>query len=80
MNATISGRVCEMWNNTDLPVVMQHYGAKNITYSEEHNYCRNPTLEEKPWCFVEGEEREGSYMQEACSIPPCGRCHTICQA
>ncbi|XP_055972887.1 tissue-type plasminogen activator isoform X1 [Sorex fumeus] len=33
-----------------------------------HNYCRNPDKDRKPWCYV---FKQGTYTPEFCSIPVC---------
>ena len=37
VSKTESGRTCEMWNNN---------------YHYNHNYCRNPDGDVRPWCFT----------------------------
>lgn len=45
---TESGKTCENWN------------LHGRVYYEEHNYCRNPLNEQKPWCYISEFEYEGT--------------------
>lgn len=46
-NTTASGLACQKWSS-HLP----HYSNVAAFFSEDHNYCRNPDLEDRPWCYT----------------------------
>ncbi|CAG0890947.1 unnamed protein product, partial [Darwinula stevensoni] len=73
VNKTESGKECLRWDT-------QPYGTpddflKNVTYSKHfsnidtwshHNYCRNPSGKERPWCFVKDDEVQWEHSYPEC--------------
>ena len=46
-NTTVSGLACQKWSSH-----VPHPSNVARFFAEDHNYCRNPDLEEKPWCYT----------------------------
>ena len=46
-NTTESGLDCQKWSS---PV--PHVSNVAKFFAEDHNYCRNPDGEDKPWCYT----------------------------
>ncbi|CAG0886275.1 unnamed protein product [Darwinula stevensoni] len=74
VNRTMTGKECLPWNNvpyTPLPVYYTREWFPDYVVSQyiipHKNYCRNPGLKEKPWCFVADPEIQWEY----CDIPLC---------
>ncbi|XP_072347735.1 salivary plasminogen activator beta-like [Scyliorhinus torazame] len=65
---TESGAECLKWHSS--VVLGRKYNARRSGASElglgNHNYCRNPDGDKKPWCYV-----QGSIYWEYCDIPTC---------
>ncbi|KAG8441158.1 hypothetical protein GDO86_006773 [Hymenochirus boettgeri] len=68
---TQSGAACLNWNSVSLKE--QRYNSKHrdaqMLGLGNHNYCRNPDSDSKPWCHV---FKDGKYSWEYCSVSPCG--------
>ncbi|XP_068130741.1 tissue-type plasminogen activator isoform X2 [Hyperolius riggenbachi] len=67
---TVSGAVCVNWNSPGLSekrYTAQHREALQLGLGN-HNYCRNPDGDAKPWCYV---SKGGIYSWEHCSVPQC---------
>ncbi|RMC11381.1 hypothetical protein DUI87_11500 [Hirundo rustica rustica] len=70
VNQAESGRTCLHWNShhlLDQPfnAFMEDADSYGIG---EHNFCRNPDEDEKPWCYVrKNKEIEWEY----CDVSPC---------
>ncbi|XP_076825735.1 apolipoprotein(a)-like isoform X2 [Clavelina lepadiformis] len=65
-SVTKSGYTCQRW---DRQSPHSHYfDPSHITGAGlENNYCRNPNLKNKPWCYSTNLRRKWEY----CSIPIC---------
>ncbi|XP_053319028.1 tissue-type plasminogen activator [Spea bombifrons] len=67
---TQSGAVCVNWNSAGLSE--QRYNAQHRDALKlglgNHNYCRNPDGDTKPWCHV---FKDGRYSWEYCNISSC---------
>ncbi|XP_062935619.1 tissue-type plasminogen activator isoform X2 [Cynocephalus volans] len=67
-----SGAECVSWNSSAL--ALKPYSARRPDAVKlglgNHNYCRNPDQDSKPWCYV---FKAGKYSSEFCSIPTCSR-------
>ncbi|XP_012814580.1 tissue-type plasminogen activator isoform X1 [Xenopus tropicalis] len=67
---THSGAVCINWNSESLSG--QRYKAKHKDALSlglgNHNYCRNPDGDSKPWCHI---FKDGRYKWEYCTLKPC---------
>ncbi|OXB62719.1 hypothetical protein ASZ78_010786 [Callipepla squamata] len=69
---TESGAECLNWNINGL--MDRKYNGQRKDAAElglgNHNYCRNPDEDSRPWCYVyEG----GKYTWEHCSVPSCSK-------
>ncbi|XP_048186395.1 tissue-type plasminogen activator [Perognathus longimembris pacificus] len=65
-----SGTECINWNSSALalkPYSGRRPGAIKLGLGN-HNYCRNPDRDSKPWCYV---FKAGKYIAEFCSTPLC---------
>ena len=61
---TRSGKTCLAWNvQTPHKHTNSHVG--------EHNHCRNPDREAKPWCYTPDEDTRWEF----CDIKDCLACH-----
>ncbi|XP_056004045.1 uncharacterized protein LOC125661029 [Ostrea edulis] len=58
---TTSGKTCLSWTDEAM--------------SGDSNYCRNPDVSPKPWCYVEGETGP---VKEYCDIPLCVSANSPC--
>ena len=58
----MSGYTCQSWSSYRL-----RYELNDETGLGDHNYCRNPDGETRPWCFV----NESPAGWEYCVIPVC---------
>ncbi|ELW71416.1 Tissue-type plasminogen activator [Tupaia chinensis] len=71
-SSTNSGAECTNWNSSAL--TRKPYSARRPDASKwglgNHNYCRNPDRDSKPWCYV---FKAGKYVEEFCSTPACSR-------
>ncbi|XP_053126143.1 tissue-type plasminogen activator [Hemicordylus capensis] len=69
---TESGMECLNWNSS--AVAQKRYSARRADALQlglgNHNYCRNPDKDTKPWCHI---YRGGSYSWDFCSIASCSR-------
>nr|XP_020635900.1 tissue-type plasminogen activator isoform X1 [Pogona vitticeps] len=74
---TESGAECLNWNSSAL-INKQHNahrpGAMRLGLGN-HNYCRNPDMDSRPWCYV---YQKGKYTWEYCSVPACSNKQHTC--
>ena len=61
-NITENGYTCQAWGSQSPNT--HGYGEKLMNDS---NYCRNPSNEDRPWCFTNSTSKRWDY----CSIPLC---------
>ncbi|XP_072005389.1 tissue-type plasminogen activator [Engystomops pustulosus] len=74
---TNSGLVCLNWNSQGLDEKLynaQHKDALQLGIGN-HNYCRNPDGDKKPWCYI---FMNGKYIWDYCSVPACPANTTDC--
>ncbi|XP_075853528.1 tissue-type plasminogen activator isoform X2 [Microcebus murinus] len=67
-----SGAQCVSWNSSALarkPYNGRRPDAPRLGLGN-HNYCRNPDQDSKPWCYV---FKAGRYSSEFCSTPACSK-------
>nr|KAF6322333.1 hyaluronan binding protein 2 [Pipistrellus kuhlii] len=71
VSKTINQHSCLHWNSHLL--LQEHY---NIFMEDaeahgigEHNFCRNPDGDEKPWCFIKANSAKVKW--EYCDVPAC---------
>ncbi|XP_015982875.2 tissue-type plasminogen activator isoform X2 [Rousettus aegyptiacus] len=67
-----SGAECVNWNSSVLARKLYN-GQRSDAISlglGNHNYCRNPDEDSKPWCYV---FKAGQYTSEFCSVPACSK-------
>lgn len=66
--STASGLTCMTWSNSTRDYdVTDHPDSQ--TGVADHNYCRNPDLAERPWCYIAGPD--GTIQREFCNIETC---------
>ncbi|KAB0404959.1 hypothetical protein E2I00_016970 [Balaenoptera physalus] len=67
-----SGAECVNWNSSSL--AMKPYSGRRPDAIRlglgNHNYCRNPDQDSKPWCYI---FKAGKYISEFCSTPACSK-------
>ncbi|XP_035958197.1 tissue-type plasminogen activator [Halichoerus grypus] len=65
-----SGAECVNWNSSVL--ALKRYSGRRPNAIQlglgNHNYCRNPDGDSRPWCYV---FKAGKYSSEFCSAPAC---------
>ncbi|XP_061416086.1 hyaluronan-binding protein 2-like [Lethenteron reissneri] len=68
---TLSGRRCLRWDTAEL--LKEPYSAHRPEAEQwgvgEHNYCRNPDGDTKPWCYTFNDR--GVKAWEYCQLPVC---------
>ncbi|XP_063031474.1 tissue-type plasminogen activator isoform X2 [Melospiza melodia melodia] len=71
-STTESGAECLNWNSDGL--VNRRYSGHREDAAElglgNHNYCRNPDEDSRPWCYI---YKGGRYTWEHCSVPSCSK-------
>uniref|UniRef100_A0A8C9FW17 Kringle domain-containing protein n=1 Tax=Pavo cristatus TaxID=9049 RepID=A0A8C9FW17_PAVCR len=71
-SVTESGAECLNWNINGL--MDRKYSGQRKDAAElglgNHNYCRNPDEDSRPWCYV---YKGGKYTWEHCSVPSCSK-------
>ncbi|XP_074143458.1 tissue-type plasminogen activator [Sminthopsis crassicaudata] len=70
-----SGAECVNWNMSVL-YFKQYNGRRPDALKlglGNHNYCRNPDKDSKPWCYI---FKNGYYIWEHCSIQSCSKSST----
>ncbi|XP_061448358.1 tissue-type plasminogen activator [Rhineura floridana] len=76
-STTVSGVECLNWNLSSLR--HKRYNGYRLDALKlglgNHNYCRNPDSDSKPWCFV---FRASLYTWEYCNVPPCSNKNDTC--
>lgn len=63
-----SGLTCMNWKNSTRDYDVEAY-PDSQTGVGDHNYCRNPDLAERPWCYITGPD--GNIQKEFCYIKTC---------
>lgn len=69
-STTESGAECVNWNTSGL-ASMPYNGRRPDAVKlglGNHNYCRNPDKDSKPWCYIFKAEK---YSPDFCSTPAC---------
>lgn len=63
-----SGLSCLNWINTtrDYDVIVY---PDSQTGAGDHNYCRNPDMSERPWCYIVGPDE--AIQRQFCAIETC---------
>uniref|UniRef100_A0ACB8EZU5 Uncharacterized protein n=1 Tax=Sphaerodactylus townsendi TaxID=933632 RepID=A0ACB8EZU5_9SAUR len=76
-STTESGAECLNWNISAL--AQKRYNGRRVDAMElglgNHNYCRNPDGDTKPWCHV---FKAGLYTWEYCTISSCSKRNDDC--
>ncbi|XP_066495427.1 tissue-type plasminogen activator [Tiliqua scincoides] len=71
-STTESGFECANWNSS--AVAQKRYNGRRVDALQlglgNHNYCRNPDKDSKPWCHV---FKAGAYTWEFCGLSSCSR-------
>uniref|UniRef100_A0A8C5QYR9 Plasminogen activator n=1 Tax=Leptobrachium leishanense TaxID=445787 RepID=A0A8C5QYR9_9ANUR len=76
-SVTKSGAVCVNWISdglSDKQYNGHHRNAKQLGLGN-HNYCRNPDSDTKPWCHV---FKDGTYGWEYCNVSACSSGSRAC--
>lgn len=63
-----SGLICVNWNNATKDYNVEEH-PDSQTGVGDHNYCRNPDLAERPWCYINGPD--GIIQRDFCNIETC---------
>lgn len=66
--STSSGLTCLKWRNSTRDYDLRGH-PDSQTGVGDHNYCRNPDLAERPWCYITGPD--GTIQREFCNIETC---------
>ncbi|CAN7992831.1 unnamed protein product, partial [Ixodes hexagonus] len=67
-NVTENGNACLFWADAEIaPVMRIHRQGRRTLFQElrDHNLCRSPDGDSRPWCFVRADD------YEYCDIPRC---------
>ncbi|NXU51713.1 HABP2 protein, partial [Turnix velox] len=70
VNQAMSGRTCLNWNShflLDHPINAFMEGADSHGIGE-HNFCRNPDEDERPWCYI---RKNHKVKWDYCDVSPC---------
>ncbi|OPJ84194.1 hyaluronan-binding protein 2 isoform A [Patagioenas fasciata monilis] len=72
VNQTVNGKTCLHWNSQVLldyaiNAFMEDAQSHGIG---EHNFCRNPDEDEKPWCYI---RKNRKVKWDFCDVSPCSR-------
>ncbi|XP_009579343.1 PREDICTED: hyaluronan-binding protein 2, partial [Fulmarus glacialis] len=70
VNQAVNGKTCLHWNShvlLDYPINAFMEDADSYGIGE-HNFCRNPDEDEKPWCYV---KKNHKVEWDFCDISPC---------
>ncbi|CAG0902887.1 unnamed protein product [Darwinula stevensoni] len=83
VNVTETGKSCLRWDAPELkkiydanptyqfdayPELFYEEFFLNLNPASHENFCRNPTMKNRPWCFVDDD---GKIHSEYCRIPLC---------
>uniref|UniRef100_K7GIG2 Hyaluronan binding protein 2 n=1 Tax=Pelodiscus sinensis TaxID=13735 RepID=K7GIG2_PELSI len=70
VSQTSSGKTCLHWNSHHLLDESYNAFMENAGYYGigEHNFCRNPDGDVKPWCFI---LKNNKLEWESCDVSPC---------
>jgi hypothetical protein len=66
ISTTVDGDECQAWS-VQYPWRHDYHPDSMVDYGLESNYCRNPDIDERPWCYTTNPEKEWAY----CDIPFC---------
>uniref|UniRef100_A0A8C4M5S5 Kringle domain-containing protein n=1 Tax=Equus asinus asinus TaxID=83772 RepID=A0A8C4M5S5_EQUAS len=71
MSRTVNQHLCLYWNSHLL--LQENYNMfmenAEVHGIGEHNFCRNPDGDKKPWCFIKANH--GKVKWEYCDISAC---------
>ncbi|XP_062436375.1 hyaluronan-binding protein 2 [Rhea pennata] len=70
MNQAVNGKTCLHWNShvlLDYPINSFMKDADSYGIGE-HNFCRNPDGDDKPWCYI---KKNNKVEWDFCDISPC---------
>uniref|UniRef100_A0A8C3PH06 Hyaluronan binding protein 2 n=1 Tax=Calidris pygmaea TaxID=425635 RepID=A0A8C3PH06_9CHAR len=70
VNQAVNGKTCLHWNshvllNHPINAFMEDADSYGIG---EHNFCRNPDEDEKPWCYI---RKNHKVEWDFCDVSPC---------
>uniref|UniRef100_A0A8D0EVF1 Kringle domain-containing protein n=1 Tax=Strix occidentalis caurina TaxID=311401 RepID=A0A8D0EVF1_STROC len=70
VNQAANGKTCLHWNShilLDYPI--NAFMEDAVSYGiGEHNFCRNPDEDEKPWCYI---VKNHKVEWDFCDVSPC---------
>ncbi|XP_005508242.2 hyaluronan-binding protein 2 isoform X1 [Columba livia] len=72
VNQAVNGKTCLHWNSQVLlgyPINAFMEDAQSHGIGE-HNFCRNPDEDEKPWCYI---RKNHKVEWDFCDVSPCSR-------
>ncbi|XP_029885557.1 hyaluronan-binding protein 2 [Aquila chrysaetos chrysaetos] len=70
VNQAVNGKTCLHWNShvlLDYPINAFMEDADSYGIGE-HNFCRNPDEDEKPWCYI---RKSHKVEWDFCDVSPC---------
>uniref|UniRef100_A0A8C0H9R1 Kringle domain-containing protein n=1 Tax=Chelonoidis abingdonii TaxID=106734 RepID=A0A8C0H9R1_CHEAB len=70
VSQTRSGETCLHWNSNLLLDESYNAFMEDAEYYGigEHNFCRNPDGDVKPWCFIKTDNK---VKWDSCDVSPC---------
>ena len=68
---TTTGRICQKWSSQTPHTHPRTPERHPFAGLGDHNYCRNPILDPRPWCYTVDFEERWEYCDVGESSPNC---------